>query len=175
MPIALAPEAAASCTPNTPRPPEAPHTRTLSPGLSVWGDNVLEWGASGGPHQHVVAWLERVGRMTEQHAIGGRERKGVAGRLFPGEVPRLLHQLARLNPTELRERTVRRLVTPDALGGREQRIAAVALLVVPVVLVAMDDDLVAYFPAPHLAADRPHDAGGVGARHVERILVNVVG
>src|SRR5665213_110395 len=35
--IALAPDAATSCKPNTPRPPEAPHTSTLSPGLSVCG------------------------------------------------------------------------------------------------------------------------------------------
>src|ERR1700720_2801401 len=37
MPMALAPEAATSCTPNTPSPPEAPQTNTLSPGLSVGG------------------------------------------------------------------------------------------------------------------------------------------
>src|ERR1700726_2057296 len=36
-PIAFAPEAAHSCRPNTPRPPEAPHTSTLSPGLRVCG------------------------------------------------------------------------------------------------------------------------------------------
>src|SRR4051812_17710453 len=30
-PIALAPDAATSCTPNTPSPPDAPHTSTLSP------------------------------------------------------------------------------------------------------------------------------------------------
>src|ERR1700685_497130 len=37
MQMALAPDAATSCTPNTPRPPEAPHTRTLSPGLRMCG------------------------------------------------------------------------------------------------------------------------------------------
>src|SRR5579862_1382338 len=37
-PMALAPDAATSCTPNTPSPPEAPHTSTLSPGLSVCGE-----------------------------------------------------------------------------------------------------------------------------------------
>src|SRR5580692_5415811 len=37
MPMALAPEAATSCTPNTPRPPDAPQTRTLSPGLRMCG------------------------------------------------------------------------------------------------------------------------------------------
>src|ERR1700724_4353307 len=36
-PMALAPEAATSCTPNTPSPPEAPQTSTLSPGLRMCG------------------------------------------------------------------------------------------------------------------------------------------
>ena len=66
---------------------------------------------------------------------------------------RLRHQLARLHAAELRERAVRRLVAPDALRGRQQRIAAVAVLVVAVVLIAVDDDLVADLPAPHLRAD----------------------
>src|ERR1700680_2562200 len=37
MPMGLAPDAATSCTPNTPRPPEAPQTSTLSPGLRMCG------------------------------------------------------------------------------------------------------------------------------------------
>src|SRR5271155_5823188 len=37
MPMALAPDAATSCTPNTPSPPDAPHTSTLSPGLRMCG------------------------------------------------------------------------------------------------------------------------------------------
>src|ERR1700747_3407995 len=37
MPMALAPDAATSCTPNTPSPPEAPQTSTLSPGLRICG------------------------------------------------------------------------------------------------------------------------------------------
>src|SRR5207244_10192884 len=86
---------------------------------------------------------------------------------------RLLHQLPRLHPAELGERSVRGLVTPDALRGREQRIAAVALLVVAVVLIAMDDDLVADLPAPHLVADRPDHPGGVGAGHMKWILPEI--
>ena len=85
----------------------------------------------------------------------------------------LRHQLARLHAAELRERAVRRLVAPDALRGREQRIAAIAVLVVAVVLIAVDDDVVADLPAPHLLADRPDDAGRVGARDVIGILVAV--
>ena len=113
--------------------------------------------------------------MTEQHAIGGGERQRVAGRLLPRQVLRLFHQLPRLHAAELRERTVRRLVAPDALRGREQRIAAIALLVVAVVLIAVDDHLVAHLPAVHLRADRPDDAGRVGAGNVEGLLVHVEG
>ena len=97
-------------------------------------------------------------RVAEQHAVRGRERQRVAGRLFPGEVLGLRHQLARLHAAELREGAVRRLVAPDALRGREQRVAAVALVVVAVVLIAVDDDFVAGLPALHLVADLPHDA-----------------
>ena len=111
--------------------------------------------------------------MAEQHAVGCRERERVAGGLFPGQVLGTFHQLAVLHAAELRERAVRRLVAPDALRGREHRIAAVALLVVAVVLVAVDDDFVADLPALHLGADRPDDARGVGPGDVEGLLVAV--
>src|SRR5215211_1290591 len=129
--------------------------------------------ARAAPHQHVVAGLERVRCMAEQHAVGGGKRERVAGRFLPGEVLRLWHQLPRLHAAELGERAVRRLVAPDALRRREQRIAAVALLVVAVVLVAVDDDLVADFPALHLGADCPDDAGGVRPGDVVGALVHV--
>jgi hypothetical protein len=51
---------------------------------------------------------------------------------------------------------------PDALRRRQHGVAAIAVFIVAVVLIAMDDHLVADFPAPHLGADRPDDAGGVG-------------
>ena len=129
--------------------------------------------ARGAPHQHVVAGLERVRRMAEQHAIGRRQGERVAGGFFPGQVRRLCHQLARLHPAELRERAVRRLVAPDALRRRQQRIAAVAILVVAVVLITVHDDFVADLPAPNLGADRPDDARRIGAGDVERMLVSV--
>ena len=59
--------------------------------------------------------------MAEQHAIGGGEGKRVTGRLFPGQMRRLGHELARLHPAELRERAIRRLVAPDPLRRRQQR------------------------------------------------------
>src|ERR671918_392205 len=71
------------------------------------------------------------------------------------------HQLARLHPAELGERAVGGFVAPDALARRQHRVAAVAFLVVAVVLVAVDHHLVADLPAPHLAADRPHDAAAI--------------
>jgi hypothetical protein len=72
------------------------------------------------------------------------------------------HELTVLDAAELGERTVRRLVAPDALGRREHRVAAVTFLVVAVVLVTMNDDLVADLPAFDLRADCPDDAGRVG-------------
>src|SRR5262249_14890748 len=115
--------------------------------------------ARGAPHQHVVAGFERVRGMAEQHAVGGRKRQRVARGFLPGQMLRFRHQLPRLHPAELGERAVGRLVAPDALRWREQRIAAVALLIVPVVLIAVDDDLVADLPAPDLVADGPDHAG----------------
>src|SRR4029078_2688897 len=57
--------------------------------------------ARGAPHQNVVAGLERVRRMPEQHPIRGRKRKRVTGRFFPREMVRLRHQLAGLDGAEL--------------------------------------------------------------------------
>ena len=45
----------------------------------------------GAPDQHVIAGFQRMRRMSEQHAVGGGECQRVAGRFFPGEVPRLRH------------------------------------------------------------------------------------
>src|SRR6266851_3111107 len=84
--------------------------------------------------------------MAEQHAVGGGERQHVAAALLPGEVQRPLHELPALHARELREGAVGRLVAPDALARREHGVAAIALLVVAVILVAVDDDLVADLP-----------------------------
>src|SRR3954452_5952802 len=129
--------------------------------------------AGGAPHQHVIARLQAMRLVAEQHAIGGRQRQRVAGRLFPGQVLRPRHELAVLHAAELRERAVWRLVTPNALRGREHRVAAIAFLVVAVVLIAMDDNLLANLPALHLRADRPDHARGIGPSDVERRLVHV--
>jgi hypothetical protein len=114
-----------------------------------------------------------MGPVAEQHAIGGGEGQDVAAALLPAEVARPGHDLLGLDPGELGEGTVRGLVAPDALGRREHGVAAVALLVVAVVLIAVDHDLVADVPAGHLGADRPDDAGGIGAGDVVVRLVHV--
>src|SRR6516165_4155475 len=111
--------------------------------------------------------------MAEQHAIGGRQRERITGRLFPGEMRRLLHQLPRLHAAELSEGAVGCFVAPDPLRRRQERIAAIALLIVAVVLIAMDDDLVADFPAFDLGADRPDNAGRIRAGNVKGMLVPV--
>ena len=113
--------------------------------------------------------------VAEQHAIGGGERQRVGGGLLPGQVLWTSHQLSVLHAAELGERAVGRLVAPDALRGGEHRVAAVAFLVVAVVLVAMDDDLVADLPPFDLGADRPDDPRRVGASDVIRVLVDVEG
>ena len=129
--------------------------------------------ARGAPDQHVVAGLQAVRLVTEQHAIGRREGERVGGAFFPGQVLGARHQLAVLHAAELAKRAVRRLVAPDALRGREHRVAAVTFLVVAVVLIAMDDDLVSDLPALHFGADRPDDARGVGTCDMIGVLVNV--
>ena len=59
---------------------------------------------------------------------------------------RPLEKLTVLHAAELRKGAIGRLVTPNALGRREHRIAAVAFLVVAIVLIAVDDDFVADTP-----------------------------
>src|SRR5215467_879912 len=83
------------------------------------------------------------------------------------------HQLPRLNAAELRERSVGRLVSPDPLRRRQQRIATVAVFIVAVVLIAVDDHLVADLPALDLGAYRPNESGCVGAGDVEWMLVAI--
>src|SRR5262249_4520487 len=50
--------------------------------------------ARGAPDQHMIARFHGVGRMTEQHPIGGRKRQRITGRLLPAQVWRLGHELA---------------------------------------------------------------------------------
>ena len=96
--------------------------------------------------------------MAEQHPVRRGKRQRIARRLFPGQVLGARHQLLRLHASELRERPVMRLVTPDALGWRIHWITAVAVLIVAVILVTVDDNFVANLPALHLVTHFPDDA-----------------
>src|ERR1700736_5354194 len=98
-------------------------------------------------------------RVPKQHSVSGRQGEGVASGLFPGEGCRLGHELARLHAAELGKRAIRRLVAPNALRWREERIPSIAFLVVAVVLIAVNDDLVARFPATPFGPARPHAPG----------------
>src|SRR6185437_12920032 len=71
--------------------------------------------ATRAPDQNVVTGPQNMRTVAEEHAVSRGERQRVAGRLFPCEMPRPRHELAILHASELRERTVRRLITPDAL------------------------------------------------------------
>src|ERR1700730_18412359 len=112
-------------------------------------------------------------RVPKQHSVSGRQSEGVASGLFPGEVCRLGHELARLHAAELGKRAIRRLVAPNGLRWREERIPSIAFLVVAIVLIAVNDDLVAHLPATHFGAARPHDAGCIRSGNMEGMLVHV--
>ena len=120
--------------------------------------------AGGAPDQDLVAGLQLA--AVDQHPVGGEVGQPVGGRLLPGEVLGLGQQLLGLDLAELRERAPGRLIAPDLLAGRGQRIEAVDLGILVGGLVAVDDDLVAGLPAGHALADLPDDAGGVGAADV---------
>ena len=114
-----------------------------------------------------------MGVMAEEHPIGGRQRQRITGAFLPGQMLGTRHELLRLDAGELGEGAVMGLVTPDALGGREHRVAAIAFFVVAVILVTVDDDLVADFPAFDLVADGPDDARSIRPCNVVFGLVNV--
>ena len=122
-----------------------------------------------------MARLQRVRPVAEQHAVGGGERQYVAGGLLPGEMLRPLQELSVLHAGELGKGAVGGLVAPDALRRREHRITAIALLVVAIVLIAMNDDFVSHLPAFHFRAHRPNDSGSVGTRDVKRVAVRIDG
>ncbi len=91
--------------------------------------------AGGAPDEHALAGLER--RAVHQHAVGGEVGQPVGRRLLPREVRGLGQQLLGLDLGELRERAPARLVAPDLLRRRGQRIEAVDLGVLVGGLVAV--------------------------------------
>ncbi len=84
-------------------------------------------------------------------------------------------ELAGLDAAKLRKGAVRRFISPDSLRGGEHRVAAIALLIIAIVLIAVNDDFIADLPALDLRADCPNHTGSIGAGDVKRILVPVDG
>src|SRR4051794_11137965 len=120
--------------------------------------------AGGAPDQDLLAGLQVAAR--DQHAPGREVREAVGRGLLPGQVLGLWQQLLGLDLRELRERAPGRLIAPDPLRRRRERIEAVDLGVLVGGLVAVDDDLVALLPARDAGADLPDDARGVRAADV---------
>ena len=127
--------------------------------------------ARGAPDEDAVARLELA--AVDEHPVRREVRQPVGGGVLPGEVLGLVQQLLRLNLAELGERAPARLIAPDLLARRGERVKAVDLRILVGGLVAVHDDLVAGLPAGHALADLPHDAGGVRAADVV-ILVGVI-
>jgi len=67
------------------------------------------------------------------------------------------HKLAILRPTKLRERAIWRLIAPDTLRRREHWIAAITLFVIAIILIAMNNNLIANFPPLNFLPHRPDD------------------
>ena len=86
-----------------------------------------------------------------------------------------MHQLLRLHPRELSKRAVGRFIAPDPLAGGKHRIAAVAFLVIAVILVAVNDNLVADLPAFDLVTNRPDDAGRIRPGNMEVGAMDIEG
>ena len=127
--------------------------------------------AGGAPDEDLVAGLQVA--LVHEHPVGGEVRQAVGRGLLPGEVLGLGEQLLRLDLAELRERAPARLVAPDLLARRGERVEAVDLDVLVGGLVAVDDDLVAGLPARDAGPDLPDDPRGVRAADV-MVLVRVV-
>ena len=108
--------------------------------------------------------------LVDQHPVGGEVGEPVGGGVGPGEVLRAGEELLRLHLGELGEGAPGRLVAPDLLARRGERVEAVHLDVLVGGLVAVDDDLVAGLPAGDALADLPDDPGGVGAADVVAVL-----
>jgi hypothetical protein len=106
------------------------------------------------PDQHVLRRASGVRVVAEQHAVGGCQRQRVAG--ASSQVRCLGRSISwRACTRQNWENDPSGSRSPRSAVRGEHRIAAVAFLVVAVVLVAVDDDLVADFPAGHLPRPRP--------------------
>ena len=113
--------------------------------------------------------------MSEQHPIGRCQSQGVTGRFFPRQMFGSRHQLLRLHARELSKRTVWCFISPDALTGGKHRITAIAVFIVTIILVAMNDNFIANLPTRYLIANGPNDTRRVRTCDVIGLFVPVKG
>ena len=111
------------------------HPRQIS-ALSVAGDHAHRGGAAverelggvaaeaaaGAPDQHVVALLHAGAVAADQLPVGGGVHQPGAGRLLPGQVRRLGHQLVGLDQGDLGQAAEVGLEAPDPLLRVEHRV-----------------------------------------------------
>jgi hypothetical protein len=73
----------------------------LAPAVFDQLDRVGAETARRAPDQHVLARLQLMRVVAEQHPVGGGQRQRVAGAFFPGQVLGPRHELLRLHAGEL--------------------------------------------------------------------------
>ena len=149
------------------------HRNRIGPNRIDQLDGIRSQSAGCPPDQNVLPRLQFMRMMTKQHSIGCCQCQCVASAFFPCQVFRARHQLLSLNIGELRKRPVRCFITPNSLARRQHRIATVAFFIVSVILVAVDDNFIANFPAGHFLPDRPNDTGGIRTCDMKICLVNI--
>jgi hypothetical protein len=83
------------------------------------------------------------------------------------------HQLLRLHPCELGKRPIGGFIPPDPLAWRKHWITAIALFIIAIVLIAMNDHLIANFPSGDFFTDSPDNSGGVRASNMVLCLMDI--
>ncbi len=121
--------------------------------------------AGGAPDQHHVALRHAGAVARHQLPVGGGVDQPGAGRLLPGQVGGLGHQLVGLDQRHLGEAAEVRLEAPDPLLRVEHGVV-VALGALQLHAQAVRDDLVPGLPGVHPGPGTEHHAGQVGAHLV---------
>ena len=124
--------------------------------------------AAAAPHQHDITRLDRVGRPSEEHAVGRGAGQGGGGGFLPREEVRLRHALVGLHLRELCEGPPARVVAPHAEGpGEAGVLARLDPGVVCVPLAGVHHHAVAHLDVRDLIAHRVDDTRCIRAHDVE--------
>ena len=123
--------------------------------------------AAGAPDQHDVALLHVRAVRRHEHAVGGAVGERHRGRLFPGQVLGLRHQLVAARDAQLAHAAEVALEAPHALVGVEDRVV-VARGLLERDVVRVHEHAIAGLPLADRRAGAQHDAAGVRADDVRR-------